>query len=233
MCLSQPTTRRFLQKPKKPWSARPSILAHEEGLRAAVSSIVLKFMARVAIPCMPDKEFGWLAFAKISHLSYPAGSAISANKLISKTKTALDTQSSIQRIHHNPMNRFFRFLGGLPPSDGNEDTVQTFLLLPMLRNYLIPIFSLGVALGAGLSNGMNYAATYHENRLEEIALTRAEYGRVTMQMSLTQVEAILGRGTEISQAEDFIVFEWKNQNGSSMTAVFEYGYLVQKSQTDL
>ena len=131
------------------------------------------------------------------------------------------------------MNRFFRFLGGLPPSDGNEDTVQTFLLLPMLRNYLIPIFSLGVALGAGLSNGMNYAATYHENRLEEIALTRAEYGRVTMQMSLTQVEAILGRGTEISQAEDFIVFEWKNQNGSSMTAVFEYGYLVQKSQTDL
>lgn len=110
--------------------------------------------------------------------------------------------------------------------------MSTLLLMPMLRNYVIVAFSVGAALGAGLVHGLKSTAFNYE-RTHETYVTRAEYERVGLHMSLMQVESILGRGTEIGQSESVIVFEWENSDDSSITIFFEDERLVQKEQVDL
>lgn len=63
--------------------------------------------------------------------------------------------------------------------------------------------------------------------------TRAEYERLELEMLLVEVEAILGRGTEIEQSAKTTTFIWQNPDKSSITAVFEDGKLVRKKQEGL
>ena len=107
--------------------------------------------------------------------------------------------------------------------------MKTMLLTPLLRSYVVGSFSVGVALGAGLVHGIAQTAPYYDSE----SITRAEYERIDLRMSLTEVEAILGRGIEVAQSESTIAFEWKNSDGSSMEILFEDGRMIQKSQVGL
>ena len=65
------------------------------------------------------------------------------------------------------------------------------------------------------------------------SFTRAEYQRLQIGMSLTEVETILGRGIEIQQTKNRETFIWKNSNGSSITATIEEGKLIDKKQSEI
>ena len=52
-------------------------------------------------------------------------------------------------------------------------------------------------------------------------------------MLLVQVEAILGRGSEIEQTTKTATFVWHNPDKSTITGVFENGKLVRKKQQGL
>ena len=65
------------------------------------------------------------------------------------------------------------------------------------------------------------------------SFTRAEYQRLQIGMSLTEVETILGRGIEIQQTKNRETFIWKNSNGSTITATFEEGKLIDKKQSEI
>lgn len=138
---------------------------------------------------------------------------------------------------YKTMSKFFRQNAG---NDTLEDLDQTttdhFVMMQALRSYLVVIFSIGVALGAGLSHGMNSVSTYtsfSSQNSEVLYVTLAEYEQVALRMSLARVEAILGKGIEVSQSESMVILEWRNIDDSSMTLFFEQGYLVQKEQAGL
>lgn len=107
--------------------------------------------------------------------------------------------------------------------------MRTLLLTPLLRNCFVGSFSIGVALGAGIVHGISEASFYDGST----TITRTGYERIALQMSLTQVEVILGKGAEVAQSESVIAFEWKNPDGSSITIFFKEDRMIQKSQTGL
>lgn len=63
--------------------------------------------------------------------------------------------------------------------------------------------------------------------------TRAEYERLEIGASLTTVEAIIGRGTEIKRSATTANFMWDYPNGSKITCTFEKGKLKDKEQFNL
>ncbi|MEL7140618.1 MAG: hypothetical protein AAFY33_05945 [Cyanobacteria bacterium J06643_4] len=107
--------------------------------------------------------------------------------------------------------------------------IQELLLTRTFRTCLLATFAIGVSLGAGINQGFNRAATI--SGLTDV--TRAEYERIELQMPRAEVEAILGRGIEVEQSALSTTFEWKNPDGSSMTATFRKGNVIRKSQSDL
>lgn len=133
------------------------------------------------------------------------------------------------------MNRFFRSSDNVSLEDTEQTATGNFVMMQTLRSYLVVMFSIGFALGAGLSHGMNSVSTdvYYQQSNERLHVTHAEYEQIALQMSLPRVEAILGKGVEVSQSESMVIFEWRNADDSSMTLFFERGYLVQKEQTGL
>lgn len=108
-------------------------------------------------------------------------------------------------------------------------SIQELLLLRTFRTCLLATFAIGVSLGAGINQGLN--RTTKISVLTEV--TRAEYERIELQMPRAEVEAILGRGIEIEQSELSTTFEWRNLDGSSMTATFRKGNVIRKSQSNL
>lgn len=124
------------------------------------------------------------------------------------------------------MRYVFRFLNRLFASQTEETVVRAFLLSPFFRNYLW-VFSLGVVLGGGIIHGMAGAGLYAQN----VLITRADYERIEIDMSLTIVEAILGQGIEVSQSESTVTFEWEMQSGDTLTAIFKNDQLISKAQS--
>lgn len=62
---------------------------------------------------------------------------------------------------------------------------------------------------------------------------RADYERLTIEMSQIEVESILGRGIEIERSHDSSTLIWKNPDDSSIKAIFDNGKLIRKYQEDL
>ena len=56
------------------------------------------------------------------------------------------------------------------------------------------------------------------------------YERIHADMSLVEVQAILGAGTEISSSKTTEIYVWKDSAGNSITGVFENGRLIEKSR---
>lgn len=109
---------------------------------------------------------------------------------------------------------------------------------PRLPHGLLAIiFSIGATLGSGLAYGFsqvrtnNQAPSTAQAELQGIRL--AEYERVELGMSLAEVQATLGRGTETSRSTTIATFVWKNSDGSGITAIFEKGRLKSKEQSGL
>ena len=127
------------------------------------------------------------------------------------------------------MGDFFRSFDNLWGMSSGRNNVRDFWLTPIIRNYIAFSFAIGAALSAGVVHGMQEADIYY--RYEPV--TRAEYERIRLDMSIPAIEAILGRGTEVAQTRSTIAFEWENPDGSSITVLFENGYLTQKAQSGL
>lgn len=63
--------------------------------------------------------------------------------------------------------------------------------------------------------------------------SRADYERLTLEMSQVEVESILGRGIEIERSHDLSTLIWKNPDESSIKAIFKDGKLIRKVQENL
>lgn len=72
-----------------------------------------------------------------------------------------------------------------------------------------------------------------ETSSQEELFGLAEYIRLQPGMSLTDAEAILGRGIEKEATETTSIYEWKQPNGSTIAVLFEHGILKKKSQENL
>lgn len=128
------------------------------------------------------------------------------------------------------MIKFFRLPGCDFATRKDETTpIRALVWMPALRNYLLSSFAIGVSLGAGISHGFSHG----RGLVTSVEVTRAEYERIELQMPRAEVEAILGRGVEVDQSALATTFEWKNLDGSLMTATFRKGNVIQKSQRDL
>jgi hypothetical protein len=108
---------------------------------------------------------------------------------------------------------------------------------PYVRLFAL-IFSIGVTLGSGLGYGLSQALDtvcqqQQQTQLESRHLGQAEYVRLALGMSLSEVESILDRGTEISRSATTAIFIWKNSDGSQIKATFENGKLKSKEQNNL
>lgn len=110
-------------------------------------------------------------------------------------------------------------------------------LLPILPKSplgLVIAISIGLGIGLGISF-RHYKATNSPPSIIVQAnnLTRAEYERLQIGMQLVEVEAILGRGTEVKHSAESRVFLWKTPDGYKITASFTNGRLADKEQTGL
>ncbi len=104
------------------------------------------------------------------------------------------------------------------------------------------VFALGVLFGYGLQIGINKAISVIEQKetrskveLQHINrhVNRVDYEQLKLGMSLTDVQAILGRGIEINRTETIATFLWQNFDGSQITVKFKNGKLVSKAQFNL
>jgi hypothetical protein len=69
------------------------------------------------------------------------------------------------------------------------------------------------------------------------AVSMAKYEQVKTGMALAEVEKILGKGIETSRMDAMgtttVSYNWKNSNGSSMSAVFQNDLVTSKMQFGL
>ncbi|MEM8863581.1 MAG: hypothetical protein AAGD96_35180 [Chloroflexota bacterium] len=114
--------------------------------------------------------------------------------------------------------------------DEELSNLSEFFFNPVIQNRLLVSFSIGAALGAGLIHGIRGESAYCST---DSHVTRAEYERIELQMSLIEVEAILGRGIEVDQSKSTTTVIWTNCDESSITAIFEAAQMIKKSQTGL
>lgn len=122
--------------------------------------------------------------------------------------------------------------------DSSENHLQ---LLFRFLTYLVRQQGIGLLTGAVLgAGGMGYFQVLplqgqRESVVQAIPqrISLADYERVKLDMSLTDVQSVLGPGTETSRSATKATFTWKNSNGSGITAIFEKDRLKSKEQTDL
>jgi hypothetical protein len=105
---------------------------------------------------------------------------------------------------------------------------------------LIAIFAIGTTFGTGLAHGFKQAtdspAPSHSRSVPQGKsqnLGRAEYERLQLGMTQTQVESILDRGVEVERSIDTATYTWTNFDGSSITTIFKSDKLVKKTQRHL
>ncbi|WP_088242860.1 hypothetical protein [Calothrix rhizosoleniae] len=100
------------------------------------------------------------------------------------------------------------------------------------------VFGLGVLFGHGLQIGINKGISVIEqketrSKVELQHVNRVDYEQLKLGMSLTDVQAILGRGIEINRTETTATFLWQNFDDSHITIKFKNGKLVSKAQSNL
>lgn len=113
-------------------------------------------------------------------------------------------------------------------SNSNQSNSNRSLFTPIILKFLPLVFSTGVALGSGLGYGW-------ANRPISKQLTNAEYQQIRPEMTITQVRAILGPGTETSKSESITTFIWidPNHKDSFIKAKFKDNKLIEKEQSGL
>ena len=111
-----------------------------------------------------------------------------------------------------------------------------------IKSLLNLVFALGVAFGYGLEIGINKAISVIEQKETHTKtepqhinrhVNRVDYEQLKLGMSLTDVQAILGRGIEINHTETTATFLWQNFDGSQITVKFKDGKLMSKAQSNL
>ncbi|MCC5606152.1 hypothetical protein LC612_04930 [Nostoc sp. CHAB 5834] len=66
-----------------------------------------------------------------------------------------------------------------------------------------------------------------------MSINLAEYQRLNLDMSIAEVEAILGRGTEIERTKATVHFVWTNIDTSEIRVEFQAGKVKSKKQFGL
>ncbi len=101
---------------------------------------------------------------------------------------------------------------------------------------LLAVFSsIGMALGYGFAQGLNQASPNkcsHNVQTQPPPFSQVEYERLKLSMPLAEVEAILGRGGEVSRSTTRAIFRWKSSCNYSITATFENNKLTSKEQSE-
>lgn len=103
------------------------------------------------------------------------------------------------------------------------------LLDPIVRYALTAVFSIGIALGAGVRHGLIDPYS-HTTSTSIRAFTQLEYEKIKPNMSLIEVIAILGNGRELSRTDTVVKMTWENSDGSSIVAIFHDNILKEKMQ---
>jgi hypothetical protein len=99
---------------------------------------------------------------------------------------------------------------------------------PTIRKVLIGIFSIGIALGAGIKYGFIAPSAYTQQAPASPVYSLIEYERIRPGMPLTEVRAIIGSGTEISRSESVVEVEWVYPDGTKIVGTFNDNILTQK-----
>ena len=100
------------------------------------------------------------------------------------------------------------------------------------------VFSIGVALGAGISYGTlkgnsQQVANVKCTSAEPINVSRVDYERLELNMSQSEVESILDPGVETSRSENAVHMMWENCDSSRIVVKIENGVLKHKEQLGL
>ena len=118
----------------------------------------------------------------------------------------------------------------MPPIEPNHETSKALLSL---------VFSVGVTLGSGIAYGLSQLNSSKLEIRQEVTcpqqelLTRADYLSLESGMSITDVQSILGKGTEVSRSTTTTTFIWENCDDSSIKVIFENSTLKSKHQSGL
>jgi len=104
---------------------------------------------------------------------------------------------------------------------------------PFLRLIVASVFTFGITYKVVTNISIEKLEEPKPSTTLTESFTRAEYQRLKIGMSLIEVETILGRGIGIRQTKNRETFIWKNSNGSTITAIFEEGKLIDKKQSEL
>ena len=117
--------------------------------------------------------------------------------------------------------------------------IDVDILLRILRKFPYLRLVVGMVFGLGISYGVASGVFLNQGELQPSTIiqsrnfTRAEYERLQIGMPLVEVESILDRGIEIQQSVNIKTFALRNFNGSTITATFENGKLINKQQAQL
>ncbi|HIK42144.1 hypothetical protein [Thermoleptolyngbya sp. M55_K2018_002] len=102
----------------------------------------------------------------------------------------------------------------------------------MLRFFLILAIALPIA-----ACEVDFPAAQPSPSVSPAAVTKAEFDQVQPGMTLAEVEAILGKGEEISRSAiagtETVMYQWTNADFSNANAMFQDGKLISKSQAQL
>ena len=126
------------------------------------------------------------------------------------------------------------------PNHANYDS-SLRALVPVIGKFLYLAFYMGVFLGTGLGTGIGYGLLTVPELLDSklssppLLFSFVEYERIKMDMTVTEVQAILGRGTEIRRSNSTAVFVWNNPSSDSpfIKVKFERGKLTEKEYLGL
>lgn len=114
-----------------------------------------------------------------------------------------------------------------PRYDGNQSSNLPIKLLSMA-------FSIGIAFGSGGGYGFYKYMAANPNMLSaQQNISRVEYERLRLGLSVFEVETILGPGVEIQSSSTSATYAWQNSDKSEIVAVFENGQLYSKRQSGL
>jgi hypothetical protein len=114
-----------------------------------------------------------------------------------------------------------------------KSILPIILELPYLRLIMASVITFGITYKVVTNISIEQLEEPKSSTTLAESFTRAEYQRIQIGMSLIEVETILGRGIGIQQTTNRETFIWKNSNGSTITAIFEKGKLINKQQSEL
>ena len=108
-------------------------------------------------------------------------------------------------------------------------------LLPPRRRLpiAIAICLLGLLIVPAAARLHFYTLSLSQLSARNQVVSRTDYELLKVGMSVTDAQANIGRGIEVSSNAVVTVYRWTNGDGSGITAVFKNGLLVSKEQSGL